>query len=68
MHVPVVDCLTSGISGHGNEIYAAITTVGCVYLKNIGFSNQEVSKIFKLGDLFFALPEEVKTRYARSKD
>ena len=45
MEIPIVDCKEGGILANGHKIFDAISTVGFVYLKNCGFTEQEVKII-----------------------
>eukprot|EP00029_Vermamoeba_vermiformis_P010248 TRINITY_DN5341_c0_g1_i1.p1 TRINITY_DN5341_c0_g1~~TRINITY_DN5341_c0_g1_i1.p1 ORF type:complete len:324 (+),score=26.39 TRINITY_DN5341_c0_g1_i1:51-1022(+) len=43
------------------QVFEACTTVGFLYAKNIGISEQELGNIFDVSKRFFALPDEVKS-------
>lgn len=79
--IPVVDFEIMGLNSetppsHDEEsvktlaenIYTAFSTIGFVYLKNHGISNQEISEVRKAGDGFFTLPVDVKKEYTRPTD
>ncbi|XP_078359477.1 uncharacterized protein LOC144643951 [Oculina patagonica] len=51
-----------------DEVYQAFSTVGFVYIKNHGISQEKIDGIFKLCDEFFQLDNAVKQRCARSAD
>ena len=49
------------------QIYEAFDQVGCIYLKNYGFSPDLVNKAFSQSQAFFALPIEDKQKIAMGK-
>ncbi|CAD0226434.1 MULTISPECIES: 2-oxoglutarate and iron-dependent oxygenase domain-containing protein [Planktothrix] len=51
----------------GKQIYEAFDQVGCIYLKNYGFSPDLVNKAFSQSQAFFALPIEDKQKIAMGK-
>ncbi|KAI1903929.1 hypothetical protein AGOR_G00000470 [Albula goreensis] len=50
----------------GEELKAAFTEVGFVYLKNTGIDQQEVDAVMDISKKFFLLPDEVKKPFCRS--
>ncbi|XP_039252293.2 uncharacterized protein LOC120329641 [Styela clava] len=48
----------------GDEIYEAFTSIGFVYLKNTGISDDEAAKVQKISKDFFDLDDNIKLKYA----
>ncbi|XP_078694051.1 uncharacterized protein LOC144923418 isoform X4 [Branchiostoma floridae x Branchiostoma belcheri] len=77
-HIPIVDfspySLLKGavdedqLQPLATRLVQAFSTVGFVYLRNHGIPAALVSRTFELADKFFALPEEVKTKFSRPAD
>ncbi|XP_066266694.1 uncharacterized protein [Branchiostoma lanceolatum] len=77
-HIPIIDFSSySLLKGAVDEdelqplaaqLVQAFSTVGFVYLRNHGIPAALVSRTFEAADKFFALPEEVKTKFSRPAD
>ncbi|KAJ8396682.1 hypothetical protein AAFF_G00015200 [Aldrovandia affinis] len=78
MKIPVVDfeLLKIGLDDVADEklnvlsqeLKAAFTEVGFVYLKNTGIAQQEVDAVMDISKRFFLLPDEAKTPFSRGSD
>eukprot|EP00058_Branchiostoma_floridae_P022065 XP_002607555.1 hypothetical protein BRAFLDRAFT_71419 [Branchiostoma floridae] len=77
-HIPILDfssySLLKGavdedeLQPLATQLVQAFSTVGFVYLCNHGIPAALVSRTFEIADKFFALPEEVKTKFSRPPD
>ncbi|XP_028411070.1 2-oxoglutarate-dependent dioxygenase htyE-like [Dendronephthya gigantea] len=47
------------------EILSAFTTVGFVYIKNHGLPETEIRQVFQVGEKFFKLPTNEKSKYSK---
>ncbi|XP_035668678.1 2-oxoglutarate-dependent dioxygenase htyE-like [Branchiostoma floridae] len=50
------------------ELMHSFTTSGFAYLKNTGISEEQVDAMYDVTDRFYALPAEIKEKYARAND
>ncbi|AWP07819.1 putative UPF0676 protein C1494.01-like isoform 2 [Scophthalmus maximus] len=75
MSIPVVDFGAYGLSGRdvadeqlhnlGEELKAAFTDVGFVYLKNTGITDDEVDRVMDVSENFFMQPDDAKRPFSR---
>jgi len=77
MAIPIVDMKDLGLGNSGKpsnenlkqvskELDAAFSSVGFVYLKNHGLSQNVVDGVLKASSDFFQLPDSVKNAFRRS--
>jgi isopenicillin N synthase-like dioxygenase len=69
IQIPIIDFAAFSAENSSNDqldavaqqVFEACTTVGFLYAKNIGVSEQELATIFDVSKRFFALPDEIKS-------
>ncbi|XP_060932886.1 uncharacterized protein si:dkey-10o6.2 [Limanda limanda] len=75
MSIPVVDFGACGLDERGDqneqlqglaeELKAAFTDVGFVFLRNTGITDEEVQRVMRVSRDFFLQPDEVKRPFSR---
>ncbi|XP_072165145.1 uncharacterized protein [Diadema setosum] len=51
-----------------DDVFTALTTIGFMYLKNHGISQEKVNDVFKYSGQLFSLPNDVKLKCVKSKE
>ncbi|XP_071493631.1 uncharacterized protein [Diadema antillarum] len=51
-----------------DDVFTALTTIGFMYLKNHGISQEKVNDVFKYSGQLFSLPNDVKLKCGKSKE